>query len=510
MIIPTQRRQLKTWFRHPGKIQQTSTVIGMISVVALLTIFTVTSSFMIIPVAYGHGLEIDTIPPIDIQGKEVSISVEIPTNLIEGKIDQEKITVIVTTTESNTREAIPNVTLLLGMYHDDKLLFKDYFFAEDGTLQLHVAPTEGTAAETTIHGQLVLGLENNEEIWHPLPDTNHIKIYSDHILDKGGLYTFEIEIITLDDPMNIIKDSGGVHQADLSIPETVTHTVTDSNGDPTNFETRTYFDTITRFEYDPATKEVTFEMPFDWSESRMSHVPVVHEEVRFPKEFDEFFTPGYTGYANGIKLFKSSVTIDDYTEEEDRIVHFVLLQDHLRLLKNEIKRSGDSTNTVTATLPDNITFQLSTTQEADFPLDAYTKSEDYLVNLSWEPAEIIPGVETIFIFTIRDGKTGEPMRNSAYGFVIEQEGTEIHRTVGTAQIGGHFEKFVFEEGQTGHTSIKFENIRNTGQETEFGLVVVPEFGVVGTTIIILLVGTLAIIVISRTLVPYRLSVFSHG
>ena len=107
----------------------------------------------------------------------------------------------------------------------------------------------------------------------------------------------------------------------------------------------------------------------------------------------------------------------------------------------------------------------------NFPLIAYTLSEDFQVNLAWDPVEIEPGANTTFIFTIRDGPTAEPLRNSDYTFVIMQNGQEIHRATGMAQIGGEFEKFTFAENQTGPTTIKFENIRNTGQETEFGFVV---------------------------------------
>jgi predicted secreted protein with PEFG-CTERM motif len=45
------------------------------------------------------------------------------------------------------------------------------------------------------------------------------------------------------------------------------------------------------------------------------------------------------------------------------------------------------------------------------------------------------------------------------------------------------------------TIIKFENIRNTGQETEFGLVVVPEFGTVA--LLVLVISTMSIIFVTR-------------
>ena len=116
----------------------------------------------------------------------------------------------------------------------------------------------------------------------------------------------------------------------MSVAETRTFLETDSLDQEVSFRLKSYFDKISSFEYDSEKKQVTFEMPFDWSEKQMSHIPVVHEEVHFPKDFTEFLSGGYTGQVNGIDLFKSSIQVDDYTEVDERIVHFVLLQDHLR------------------------------------------------------------------------------------------------------------------------------------------------------------------------------------
>ena len=423
---------------------------------------------------YGHGLGIDTISSIDIQGKEISISVEIP---MYFENDQEQITI--TATEDETKENAKNVTFLIGLFHDNEMIFRNYFFAENGILPIKVIPTQDP--EITIHGQqdTLLGA------WHGT-DSSPIEI-SGPLFETGGLYTFEIEVRTLDDPTNII-DNSGTYNADLSIVETVSYIQQDSETNDVEFSIKSYFDNITNFKYDPETKQITFEMPFDWSEKQMFHVSVVHEEVHFPKSFGEFLSPSYSGYANGIELFKASVTIDDYTEEDERIVHFVLLQDHLKFLKNEMKKLDEP-------LPDNIVFTLSTSENIEFPLTAYTKSEDFQINLAWDPLDIEPGNNTNFIFTIRDGATGEPLRNSDYTFVIIQNGQEIHRVSGTAQVGGEFEKFTFAEDQTGPTIIKFENIRNTGQETEFGIVVVPEFGTIA--LFILFISIISIVFLTR-------------
>jgi len=446
-----------------------------LSLLKLVTLILAVVLFFPASNVYGHGLGIDTISSVDIQGKEISISVELPLSF--DNLDEKQITI--TATEDETKENAKNVTFLIGLFHENQMIFRNYFFTSDGVLPINVKPTEeGTISINGAQDSLLGAWYGTEST--PLEITGPI-------FNSGGLYNFEIEIRTIDEPTNIVEDSG-IYNADLSVAEITQYLEKDSKNQDVSFRLKSYFDKISSFEYDSEKKQVTFEMPFDWSEKQMSHIPVVHEEVHFPNEFTEFLSPGYTGQVNGIDLFKSSVTVDDYTEEDERIVHFVLLQDHLRFLKNQMKKTNEP-------LPDNIVFTLSTNEKIDFPLTAYTRSEDFLVNLSWDPITIQPETTTKYVFTIRDGATNEPLRNSDYTFVILQGGKEIHRVTGFAQVGGESEDYYFTEDQTGPTIIRFENIRNTGQETEFGMVVAPEFGTaVG---FILVVSIMSVIFLSK-------------
>ncbi|NNM02810.1 MAG: PEFG-CTERM sorting domain-containing protein [Nitrosopumilus sp.] len=421
---------------------------------------------------YGHGFGIDTISSVNVQGKNLSISVEMPMYFENA---QEQITI--TATEDDTKENAKNVTFLIGLFHKNEMIFRNYFFADNGVLEIKVNPTQDE--KITINGEQdsLLGA------WHGT-ESKPIEI-TGPLFTSSGIYNFEIEIRTIDEPTNILENTG-VYNADLSLIETVSFMQKDSENNDVEFRSKSYFDSISNFKYDFKAKEVTFEMPFDWSEKQLSHVSVVHVETHFPKDFVEFLPPSYSAYVNDIELFKSSVSVDDYTEDHERIVHLVMLEDHLRFLKNEMKKNDEP-------LPDNMSFRISASTDTAFPLEAYTKSEDFKVNLSWDPLEVEPGIDTNFIFTIRDGRTNDPIRNSDYTFVLIQNGKEIHRVSGTAQVGGEFEKFTFAEDQTGPTIIKFENIRNTGQETEFTLVVVPEFGTIAMMVLaIALIGTIAL------------------
>ena len=424
---------------------------------------------------YGHGLGIDTIPSIDIEGKEISVSVELPLSFDNSNENQ----ITITATDKETKDNVKNITFLIGLFHENEMIFRHYFFTADGSLLIKV--NHNNEKEITINGEQdsLLGAYYGTE-------SSPIEI-TGPIFDSGGLYNFEIEIRTIDDPSNIVQNSQ-TYNADITVPEIVQFIQKDSTNQDVSFKIKSYFDKIEKFDYDSDQRQVTFEMPFDWSEKQMSHIPVVHEEVHLPKDFGEFLSPSYTGKVNGIDLFKASVTIDDYTEVDERIVHFVLLQDHLRFLKNQLKNSDDP-------LPDKMIFTLTTNDKIDFPLTAYTRSEDFAVNLSWDPITIEPEQNTKFVFTIRDGKTGEPLRNSDYTMVIIQNGKEIHRVSGKAQVGGESEDYFFKEDQTGPTIIRFENIRNTGQETEFGIVVAPEFGSILTLVFV--VSLISVIFITR-------------
>jgi predicted secreted protein with PEFG-CTERM motif len=438
------------------------TLVAAIAIVSLSTIESV----------YGHGLGLDTISSIDVAGKSVSVSIEMPIYFTES--DRQ---IAVTAINDETKENVENVTFLIGLFHEDEMIFRNYFFAPEGNLLIDINPTDENEVEIIGEQDELLGA------WYAT-ESQPIQI-TGPIFESGGLFHFEIEIRTIDEPTNIVEDLG-VYTADVSVIETTSYFEDDQEGNDVKFRIKSYFDKISEFEYNSEEKIVTFSIPFDWSEKTISHIPVIHEEVHFPKDFAEFLSPGYVGKVNGIELFKSSVTIDDYTEEDERIVHFILLSDHLKFLKNEQKKLG-------VVLPDNMVFTLESSEEFEFPLIAMTKNEEIRVDLSWEPLEIEPGKKINFVFTIRDGTTGNNLRQSSYDFVIIQNGKTIHKTSGNAVIGGFFEEFTFSESQTGPTIIRFENIRGTGMDTEFGLVVVPEFGSIVTMILVLTIASVIIL-----------------
>ena len=437
--------------------------------------------FFIIPVqySYGHGWGLDT-TTINVDGRDISISVEIPQYFDES---EDKV-ITITAIDKETNQNVKNVTFLIGLSHNNQIILRHYFFTPDGSLLINVIPTAAPVTKITAEKDTLL------DAWYAT-DSQPIQLEGP-IFQSGGLFNFEIELRTIDEPTNIVEDLG-VYSVDVSMIETVDYKFQSADNNLIDFKSKSYFDKLSKFNYDSENNKVTFEMPFDWSEKTVSHIPVVHTEVHFPKDFVDLFSPSYTGKINGIDLFKSNVIIDDYTVEDERIVHFILLQDHLQYLKQQQKKNMDE-------LPNTMLFSLQVSDKAGFPMNAMTRDEQFQVDLSWDPIEIEPGKNTKFIFTIRDAATGAPLRLSTYDFVIIQNNIEVYRTSGNAEVGGQFEEYTFEESQTGPTVIRFENIRGTDSETEFGLVVVPEFG--WLAVLVLATGLFSMISITKKFLKF--------
>jgi hypothetical protein len=407
--------------------------------------------------SYGHGLGFDTINTASINGKKLTITAQITPTVFSQDVEKR---ISVSAVDSLTNQNVKNTTYRISLFHEGDLIFNEYFFAENGRVSIQVNPT--------VDGQIQFRGEKNLETgaWY---ETESVPIeLVGPVLNSGGLYHFEIEVLTIDEPKNIVE-SPQTYVADVTIVTDQSYEQADKNGSDIKFGIISYYDKISEFSYESNANTIRFEMPFDWSEKNISHIPVVHEEIHFPKDFEDFFVPSYVGKVNGIELFKSSLTIDDYSSEEERIVHIVLSQDNLTYLKQAQKAAGIEN-------PQNMQFTLEVSNQVVFPVIAMTKNEEIQVDLSWDPITIEPNKNTKFIFTFRDAKTGEPLRNTTYDIIIIQNGKELYKKSGNARVGGDFADYTFLEEQTGPTSIKFEKLRGTDMRTEFGITVVPEFG----------------------------------
>ena len=415
-------------------------------------ILTIVFASTLIGTAFGHGIGVEASPLIFTNDREVKITVELlPSEFY--KSDQKMIKI--DAYDHTNRQTITNTSYNVEISQNGNPLLNEWFFASDGILILKVDPDVIVTNRNSIE---IAGEKNNFGLWETTDDRP--LILTGPIFENGGIYTFRITLDAQDEIGNIRNVE---FEVQVSVTETSYHKKSTGSTD-TEFRVKSYYDKITSFDYDTKEKIAKISIPFDFSESNISHTNVVHAEIMFPKNTLEFLSPNYFGTSNGVDLFKSSIFIDDYSEEENRIVHFILLPDHLRHIKNQLKK-------IVEEVPNSIDLVLKKGDEIEFPLRTLTLSEEYQVDLSWDPKIIVPGEKTKFIYTFRDASDLGPIRNSDYTITLLQNGQVIFSEDRFAKIGADFTDYLFTEEQTGLTIARFSNISGSGQQTEFAFVV---------------------------------------
>ena len=379
------------------------------------TLLVVIISISLFIPAFGHGTGIESSPFIKVDDRDIRLTIE---HLILDNDESTSKFFQIHAYDRTNQITVENINFDIKLYNDNKLLLDDSFFEKEGLLVLDLST------------------------------------------DKNGIFTFNV-IISAEDEYGIITNLGFENQ--ISVIATSHHAQTIEQI-PVEFRVKSYYDSIARFVYNQTDQTAKIIIPFDWNEQNISHTSVVHAEIMFPKTFVSFLAPNYFGTANGIELFKSSIFIDDYSEEESRLVHFVLLKDHLRYIKTQMKDTNIE-------IPNTLELILRQGDEIKFPISAYTLSEEYQVDLSWDPKEIKPNVETKFIYTFRDPYSLAPIRNSDYTFTLLQNNEEIFSRSANAKIGADYTDYTFSNEDTGVTVARFSNISGSGQETEFAIIV---------------------------------------
>ena len=152
-----------------------------------LVIVSIILLLLLVPIenSYGHGLGVDT-ANIDIDGRKISVSVEIPSFFDDS---EEKI-ITITAIDKDTKETAKNVTFLIGLSHEKQIIFRNYFFTENGNLLIHVIPTDQGETKIVAEKDSLLGA------WYET-DSQPIQLVGP-VFKSGGLFNFEIELRTIE------------------------------------------------------------------------------------------------------------------------------------------------------------------------------------------------------------------------------------------------------------------------------------------------------------------------
>ena len=333
--------------------------------------------------SYGHGLGSETMPPVMVG--DIEATLEVNSSTIYTDIDGEEKGIrqisinffeTFTNIDSNQVQSIDNVTFQVDLIKSGNVIISETFQRDDGVLIMNLTPSDNEQVQ-------VMERETFASFFGLASEQYN---FEGEIFENGGLYEFEISVITINSYDNVLTDSP-YYELGISIEETTRYEINDVNYGKQELGIVTFFDQITEFDYNVETKEITFSFPFEWDQKTIDQTTVIHEEVLVPKTFGDLLVSKYVATLNEVDLPESMINIDDFSSD-DRIVHVVVSQKELQ----EIFSNNEfSENKITMTVK----------PESDLPLSGVTENGQFKVNLWWTK-ELRSGEYTVIRYDILD------------------------------------------------------------------------------------------------------------
>ena len=388
---------------------------------------------------YGHGIGSETFPPVDLNGKLVTLEVSSSQSDPDASDDQQ---ISISLIDFDSNITLRDVTFLVKSERGEQFLFEQEFKADNGFIVFNFVSEETDSimveedeSGNSLFGSL-LGFESR---------MIHVKGPN---LSDGGLYKLDVSVLTADDYSQKLEIPP-VFNAGISIAQTSVHNFIDPNFGKQNIHVVTYYDEISDFQYDPNSKEIRFSMPFEWSESNINQTSVVHEELVIPKTFGDLLVSGFTMYINGIQLSEDVVTIDDFFSDE-RIVHFIIYQ---RELMNVFENDSDQ-NGMDFIIKPNLDY---------VHLSSVTDNGQFKILTSWEPENLKSNSNVKIIFDVTDIFLKNRLVSTNYEFSMTQGDRIIFEQSGIStdsQDEHNVVEFMIPEDVSGIVNLNFKNLDN--------------------------------------------------
>ncbi|MDA7991228.1 MAG: peptidase, partial [Gammaproteobacteria bacterium] len=371
-----------------------------------------------VPAAFGHGLGGDQAPPLDLQGRQVTVSTLLDPYNLEVE-NAENVNVQVRFFDIETKENLPQVTYQIEIWNDGQLdrelLARNFFFDRDGRLDIKVTPKAGCDEDklskcTVYYGDQDVSAVRALFVQGADCTDDNLDIcarpgITGPIFTKGGLYNLKVQIRGAIDPKTITDGEELEFDTFVSVAQEQAFELPGVSGpEPIKVPIKTYYDDVGNFAFDSDTRTVSFDMEFDWSPDYVELVPIVHEEVGISPEFARTYGTGFRGFVNGIEVGTGSDHPNGLLPNLDGlgsgIVHFLLDTKTLQDIAERTDQDG----------PGKMLFELvagepvpTESARADLvSLDDFETPVSTSVDVSW-PSRHGYGDEIPFLLEFRDG-----------------------------------------------------------------------------------------------------------
>jgi len=348
-------------------------------------------------------------PPIDFGGMQVALSTILSPE--DFTLEDAKNAILsVRFFDSQTDTNIESVTYRVQIFQGESLVANEYFYDDDGKLDLEIRPVVGCQEEDQWKCTKYFGEK------HPIAGGYYargstIPIIQGPVFDKSGDYNVRVSIVGATNPRT--STATDLHfETFLVIPEKHNFIIQTASAQEFPVSVKSFDGKVSDFTYDDASKKISYEIPF--GEHHTKHNSELKQTIHLKKSFD-IFKSGYDidVFLNGKKLQDGFVLFDSSPQDENVIrvnIPHEMIQDSNDVMQLEI-----------------IPGRQTELNHMDFTFD-----NGYTAKVSWNAA-YGAGAKIPFSFSFYD-VFGNPVSDVLFAYsMIDDSGNEFWSNIGSSQ-----------------------------------------------------------------------------
>ena len=392
----------------------TKILILKLSLLALAVLFVISIS-----PAYAQHHSGSLSPPVDFDGMSVALSSILSPEDFTFE-DTESANLSIRFFDSQTNTNIPSVTYRVQIFQGDNLVASEYFYDEDGNLDLEIRPTTGCQSKDLWKCTDYFGEK------HPIAGAYFARgdsrpVVEGPVFDQSGKYNVKVSIVGATNPKTMTTSD--LHfETFLLIPEKQDFLIQTANADEFPISIKSFDNMINNFTFDEKLNSISYETSFDWNNvkdhnSNSKHI--IHVQKDFP-----VFKQGHDVdvFIEGIKIDRPFL-FDDSSLNEN-VIHVDIPHEEIMNIHDKLDGNYVNQNTMKVNVLSGSPTQLNTLN--------FSFENEYVSKVTWN-SQSKSGTEIPFTFSFLDANN-DPLNDMLFAYSItDSNGNEVWANIGQSQ-----------------------------------------------------------------------------
>ena len=360
-------------------------------------------------------------PPVDFDGLNVAISTILSPQDYAFEEDKNA-NLSVRFFDSETNINIKSVTYRIQIFHESTLVANEYYFDEDGKLDVKIKPTTG-CPEKELWKCTQYNGEKHAIAGAYYARGDSLPTIQGPVFDRSGQYNIKVSIVGATNPRTMTT-TDLLFETFLHIPQNEIFIIKDANAQEIPISVKSYNGEISNFNFDESSKKISYEILYDGNSDQTRHSSDVKQIISIREEFSNF-KRGYDVdvLVNGIQLQDSLFGIDGSIPGEN-IIRINIPNDEFILIDGTSTGSDSSIMTK---------IELLSGEKIKFDNLDFTYHDGYSASVKWD-SKSSPGTKIPFTFSFLDQSNG-PVKDILFAYsVTDDSGNEIWSNIGTDEM----------------------------------------------------------------------------